>query len=144
MATKMDRENQLATEIETLKAALAGAHGELDSLRQKYQSLSDSYEKIRRLHFGTSSEKLPAANDDQLGLFNEAEVYADIRIEDDEALQDDASETSAKKPRQKPGRKPIPAHLERIEILHDVPEADEESGVRRKWIIRVVLVMHSN
>lgn len=125
MATKMDRENQLATEIETLKAALAGAHGELDSLRQKYQSLSDSYEKIRRLHFGTSSEKLPAANDDQLGLFNEAEVYADIRIEDDEALQDDASETSAKKPRQKPGRKPIPAHLERIEILHDVPEADK-------------------
>jgi len=63
MAPQLDREKQLTAEIEALKAALAASHGELDSLRQKYQSLSDSYEKIRRLHFGTSSEKLPAAGD---------------------------------------------------------------------------------
>jgi len=125
MTSQLDREKQLSAEIEALKAALAASHGELDSLRQKYQSLSDSYEKIRRLHFGTSSEKLPSADDSQLGLFNEAEVYADAKLEDDEALGDDEPESLAKKPRQKPGRKPIPAHLERIEILHDVPESDK-------------------
>jgi len=126
MAPQLDREKQLTAEIEALKAALAASHGELDSLRQKYQSLSDSYEKIRRLHFGTSSEKLPAAGDEnQLGLFNEAEVHADTKLEDDEALGDDESQSAGKKPRGKPGRKPIPAHLERIEIPHDVPQADK-------------------
>jgi len=129
MATQNDREQQLAAENQALKSALAASHRDLDSLRQKYQNLSDSYEKIRRLHFGASSEKLPPATEDagQLGLelFNEAEVHADAEPEQAEAPQDEESESPAAKPRKKPGRKPIPAHLERIEIPYDVAEADK-------------------
>lgn len=123
MAPKTDREDQLALENIALKAALAASHGELDHLRQKYQSLSDSYEKIRRLHFGTSSEKQPDGGDEaQLGLFNEAEAYAQPEPGEVEA-QDEQSEPG--KPRAKPGRKPIPANLVRIEVPHDVAESDK-------------------
>lgn len=123
MASDIDRENQLAEENKALKAALAVSHGELDQLRQKYQNLSDIYEKIRRLHFGTSSEKLSAADENQLGLFNEAEVHAATDGSDD---QDDEVATAPKKAKKKTGPKPFPAHLKRIEILHDVPE-DQKS-----------------
>lgn len=123
MAVQTDREHQLAHEIASLKVALAASHGELDQLRQKYQILSDSYEKIRRLHFGTSSEKLPQDGDEaQLGLFNEAEAYAEQETEEGQVQQ---QESPSAKPRKKPGRKPIPANLVRIEIPHDVPESEK-------------------
>ena len=121
MALATDRENQLATEIEALKVALAASHGELDQLRQKYQDLSDNYEKIRRLHFGTSSEKRPVADENQLGLFNEAEVHGDPGAEQEVPLNEDSQDVPKAAPK-KPGRKAIPAHLERIEIVHDVAE----------------------
>ena len=126
MAAQLDREQQLAAENQALKAALAASHRQMDSLQQRYQNLSDSYEKIRRLHFGTSSEKLPAtgdANQLDLELFNEAEAYSDATVEELEVPGEQESEALAGKPRKKPGRKPIPAHLERIEIPHDVAEA---------------------
>ena len=128
MAAQLDREQQLAAENQALKAALAASHRQMDSLQQRYQNLSDSYEKIRRLHFGTSSEKLPAtgdANQLDLELFNEAEAYSDATVEELEVPGEQESEALAGKPRKKPGRKPIPAHLERIEIPHDVAEADK-------------------
>ena len=128
MVPQNDRERQLAAEIQDLKADLAASRRDLGSLRQKYQNLSESYEKIRRLHFGSSSEKLPVSWDAGqlgLGLFNEAELYAEAALDEVGTSGSEAAEELAAKARKKPGRKPIPAHLERIEIPHDVPEADK-------------------
>ena len=125
---------QLAKENALLKAAMAKAQSTIadqsttiTELTQKYQETQDKYEKLRRMHFSSSSEKQTAKDDDQPNLFDEAEAFTDGKI-DATALQveseteDSAASTKTKK---KPGRKPLPAHLERQEIIHDLSEAEK-------------------
>ena len=70
----------------------------------------------RHQRFGTSSEK---QNPQQGELFDEAESL----VEEEDALQTDVV-TIPGYARKKAGRKPLPAHLPRIEVVHDL--ADDE------------------
>ena len=80
--------------------------------------------------YGRSSEKLPGVgvSPDQKMLFNEAEVLA--AIEAAEAAEAQRATTVAAHERQKRphsgGREAIPAHLPRVEILHDLPPQHAE------------------
>ncbi len=93
---------------------------QLTAQNQHYQSqLEALYEQIRLLRhqrFGPSSEK---ADPGQQDLFNEAEA----------AVEESAFEVepakAVSKPRKKPGRKPLPATLPRVEVVHDLPEAEK-------------------
>ncbi|HLP10038.1 MAG TPA: IS66 family transposase [Opitutaceae bacterium] len=68
--------------------------------------------------FGASSEK---HSPDQLRLFDEAEKEAvEAVVEEDE----ETVEVSVHA-RQKPRRKPLPPELPRIEVVHDLPEAEK-------------------
>jgi len=91
---------------ETLEAELAGQRLELENLREQIRLL---------LHkrFGPSSERL---SDDQLQLFNEAEDLTDK----EEATAAAAPIVVQAHTRVRTGRRPLPASLPRVEVLHDL------------------------
>ena len=93
-----------------LDAAIAERDLEIVQLREYLQLL-------RSQRFGASSERIHPG---QLGLFNEAEATAD----EDEA-QDEATVSVPAHTRAKRGRRPLPAWMERHEILHDVPDDEK-------------------
>jgi transposase len=72
---------------------------------------------LKRRFFARSSEKLPAEDRRQLRLFNEAEQIL-------HAPQAPTVEVKAHR-RRKRGRRPLPADLPRVEILHDLPEGQK-------------------
>jgi transposase len=95
--------------------------------------LEEELRLARHKRFGASSEK---ADPDQLGLFNEAEATVQM------APEATVDVTVPEHRRKKPGRKPLPAHLPRIRIEHDIAEAEKPcpcgSGRLRRRIGEVV------
>ena len=100
--------------------------------------LRELYEQItlaRRRMFGTSTESAG-----QFHLFNEAEVLAatSTKAQDVAPLPAPAPTKAHQPARGK--RRPLPAALERLEIIHDVPESERlcECGTPRVVINRVI------
>jgi hypothetical protein len=96
-------------EIETLK----------QTLHERDQHIAILEEKLRlALHkrFAASSEK---ASPDQPDLFNEAEATAA------QAVAEEATTTVPEHKRRKRGRKPLPDHIPRTRIEHDIPEHEK-------------------
>ena len=115
----------------------------IDTLKQFIHNLSDKYENIltdkereiqilteqkkvleHRL-FGASSEKQSTINIDQLPLFNEVELAEDGFIINEEKSKDNEIVIKGYT-RRKKGRKPIPSHLPRKEIIHDLSDIEKE------------------
>ena len=95
----------------------------LDVQQQATRHLQYLYEQMalmRQRMFGRSSE----VSADQHRLFDEAEVLAaqDEAAERDEPVDAGNSSAPAKKPRGH--RAALPAHLPRVEIIHDVPQSE--------------------
>jgi transposase len=112
----------LPNDLHVLKDLVLQKTAEVEQLteqNQHYQrQLEALYEQIRLLRhkrFGPSSEKDPGQQD----LFNEAEATVEVCEAEVEA------ERTVAKPRKKPGRKPLPATLPRVEVVHDLPEAEK-------------------
>ena len=94
---------------------------ENQSLKRHIALLEEKLRLADAKRFGASSEK---ANDDQLGFFNEAEAAA--CAPDDAADSDAASVTVVgAHTRKTPGRKPLPDHLPRLVIEHDIADSDK-------------------
>ena len=122
--------NDLPDDIKTLKEMVLNqvalreeetrTRSTLEKENQHYKiqvlSLQEQLNLLRHKQFGASSEKL---SEDQLKLFNEAE-------QEDEDFKQDAVEaiTVPAHQRKKRGRKPLPKHLPREEIIYDL--ADDE------------------
>jgi transposase len=106
-------------DIEALKALILAQYKSLDSHSEQIEHLKLVVEKLRRMVFGTKSEKV-AIQVEQFELqLEEAETE---QASAEEKSEDPATET---KPRSKakPSRKPLPAHLPRQVIQHN-PEQD--------------------
>jgi len=99
------------------KAELEQAYQQLQA---KYGTLMEQIRLFQRQRFGASSEKF---HPDQQDLFNEAEaIVEEGPLEDiEETLSRD--ETLPSKPPRKRGRKALPPELPRVEVIHDLPEA---------------------
>ena len=120
----------LPKDIESLRALALRQQAELDQNAQQLERLAEQTERIAFLEeyirllkhqrFGRSSEK---SHTSQLGLFNEAECIADAF----DAEEVEANETIAvpSHTRRKRGRRPIPAEIPRVEILHDLSEEEK-------------------
>jgi transposase len=139
----LPRPAQLLDQNAELAARLKVSEESLRQLKQAHEQLKDQHrqtlerktlleEEVRFLKdqiYGRSSEKLPGAgvSPDQKMLFNEAEVLA--AIEGAEAAEAQRTTSVAAHDRQKRphsgGREAIPAHLPRVEILHDLPSHDK-------------------
>lgn len=123
----INTDNQLPTDVETLQSLLLEAQF---LLLEKEAEISLLLEKLKlALHqkFSPTSEKQSPQQDE---LFDEAEHVASsetIAEEEREGNTEDTIENKKKidKPSVKRGRSPLPAHLPRVEVIHDLAESDK-------------------
>ena len=117
----------LPNDIEALKALVleqsrerAKQAQEITRQRAKIITLEEQLNLLLHKRFGRTSEKI---SPDQLRLFNEAE---DALQADEPAAVEAAHEdiTVAAHTRKRGGRKPLPAHLPRVEVIHALAESD--------------------
>jgi transposase len=105
----MAKTAKLAQENDALRALV-------DKQAAKIAALQEELRLALHKRFSASSEK---ASPDQLNLFNEAEVTAAT------PTTDDLTTTVPEHERKTRGRKPLPDHLPRTRIEHDIPDADK-------------------
>jgi transposase len=88
--------------------------------------LEEELRWMKAQYFGTSSQKTDATavNPDQAMLFNEAEILAAIEAAE-QAQRQRTTKVDAHERQHTGGRKAIPKHFPRIEINHDLPEAQK-------------------
>lgn len=121
---------QLAAERAAALEALQKENAQLKSERTHYCErvvlLEEELRWIKSQYFGTSSQKTDATavNPDQAMLFNEVEVLAAIEAAE-EAQRQRTTQVEAHERQHTGGRKAIPKHFPRIEIEHDLPEAQK-------------------
>jgi transposase len=89
---------------------LAEKDGHIDAWKSKYQQILEQFRLAQQRQFGKSGESA-----EQLGLFNEGE-------EIDAAAGTDAHAETITYTRNKPTRKPLPKHLPRETIVHDIED----------------------
>ena len=80
------------------------------------EKLEERLRALLILQFGKKSERF---NPDQLDLFNEAELTAEAELDDDQGIEVKPHTRRARNP-----RKPIPAHLPRVDVEHELDEAE--------------------
>ncbi|MDH5230258.1 MAG: IS66 family transposase [Gammaproteobacteria bacterium] len=111
--------DDLPNDIEALKTIIRSQQSRESHLQNQIDQLLEQIRLARHQRFGSQSEK---SSPDQLGLFNEAETdQLDI-----ETLDNTSTGTTVQShQRKKPGRKPLPAELPRIEVIHDLDESEK-------------------
>lgn len=114
----------LQAQHEAHRQAIAAMHAQA---MRRIEFLYEQFVLYRQRMFGSSSEALS----DQSRLFDEAELLAGVVAapEEDDASSPDNTEAGAPaqeadKPKARGKRAPLPAQLPRVEIVHDVPEAE--------------------
>ena len=105
----MAKAAKLAEENDALKALV-------DKQAATIAALQEELRLALHKRFAASSEK---TSPDQLNLFDEAEVTAAA------AIADEPTTTVPEHVRKTRGRKPLPDHLPRTRIEHDIPDADK-------------------
>jgi Transposase C of IS166 homeodomain len=83
---------------------------------RQIEHLLEQFHLARQRLIGVSSEKAPGQND----LFNEAEMLAGLGADEDDEPLASAAHRPARKSRG--ARRPLPAHLPRVEIRHSLPQ----------------------
>jgi transposase len=91
----------------------------------KIRVLEEENQFLKQKIFGRNSEKRTEAERRQLYLFNEAEAVSAEAAEETEPDEIVVPAHTRTKPR---GRKPLPAHLPRVEVVHDVTEEEKRCG----------------
>ena len=118
----------LIQEIRTeANAALDEAHQEVERLESAFKQsqftnelLTFELARLKRLRFGRTSESLSGA---QADLFSDAldEDIGELTARIEESQEDNTAE-KVRKPRSRAGRQPIPDHLPRVVIRHDLAD----------------------
>lgn len=126
--------NNLPDDVEALKEIISSLSTEYKSKTTEYESkihnlkndikLLEEEKKIL-LHrlFGRRSEKLTADDIMQGLLFDEAEVHED-RIADEDNVSELVTVVREHE-RKKRGRRPLPVGLPRVEVVHDIADAEK-------------------
>ena len=102
-------------------------------MQSRVTLLQEQVALLRQRLFGRTSEQSADPNSPQLGMFNEAEGLA----EEAPATVDVDEEAVAPEPAKKRGkRKPLPAELPRVEVVHELPEHELtcDCGCRKQAI----------
>ena len=117
---------QLQSEVESLRALvrerdvlIERSQVAIEERDVEIQQLREYLRLLRSQRFGKSSER---SHRDQLGLFNEAEQLVEAAAEGD---LEEATLLVPAYTRRKGGRRRPPAWMERVEVLHDLPEAEK-------------------
>ena len=127
--------HQLPDDVDALKSLLAEQATKLDQFvvqieqltteNQRYKvqvlTLTEQLNLALARRYAASSEKL---SPDQISLFDEAELDNEVLDIVVDASTDDDEITVAAHQRKKRGRKPLPDHLPRIDVVHELAEDD--------------------
>jgi transposase len=117
---------RLPDEVDALKALIAherATHTTALSARdEEIERLRLQMRLLLAQRFGAKSERV-SEDSPQLGLFNEAETEADSGTDAEE--DSGAVTTVAEHTRARGHRRPLPAHLPREDIVHDLADADK-------------------
>lgn len=128
----MQSASSATSSAETTAAALSQLEAQNATLREQLESrdrrirlLEEALRVLKASHFGVSREKLTEAVG-QGGLFNEVEVLAELSELAGTEVALSATPLREVKPRsrEKAGRRALAAHLPRVNVIHDVLEAD--------------------
>jgi transposase len=109
--------------VQELAAVNTQLKEENQQLKAKYDALLEQIRLFQHQRYGARSEKF---HPHQLSLFNEAELIANETTDDEvgQPTEDSISETKAQQPHPvKRGRKALPKELPRIDVIHELLEA---------------------
>ncbi len=108
---------ELPDDPEALRELALRQHQQLDENLSELRTLREYIRLLKHLRFGRKSEQ---STDEQIRLFNEAESTAeDTGEEEGDSIPVEAHT------RRKRGRKPLPDWIERVEIVHDLPDDEK-------------------
>jgi transposase len=112
---------------------IAAVLARLAAREERIGLLEEENRWLKAQLFGRSSEKTPAQDisPDQAWLFNEAEALARAAATASESVTIPAHE------RRQRGRKRISADLPRVEIVHDLPEAEKLCATDGTTLVRI-------
>ena len=114
--------DKLPDDPELLKKIILNLSDKYTDLDQNFLHLQEKYKSLQRMLFGKKSEKLTPEDEHQMYLFNEAEDGIELSSEIEKAK---AETTQVKSHiRKKTGRKSLPEHIDREEIIHDLTEEE--------------------
>jgi transposase len=119
--------NDLPDDPELLKRLIIRQQNQLRELNLKLLQIAEERRLERAKRFGASSER----SDHQYRLFDEAEAHAAETVDAsaDEAESNDVETVEvAAHTKRRPKRKPLPKDLPRIDIHHDLSEAEKVCG----------------
>ncbi len=115
----------LPDDTEALKTIIlnfkAEYQSEIDKYESQIQGLNYQIKLLKARLFGRKSEKLTAEDILQGRLFDEAETHNE---HEEEQLEKESVRVKGFE-RRKPGRKPLPPDLPRVEEIHDIPEEEK-------------------
>ena len=110
-------------DVEKLKEMMLSFVKDFSNKEQNYKDeikiLSEQIKSLQDRLFGKKTEKIH--NDDQLSLFDIPEPDCPLLEEPEEINVPSHS-------RKKPGRKPLPENLPRVEVIHDLSEEEKTCG----------------
>jgi transposase len=108
------------TELKQIIATLSSSY------QDKLHHLEEQVRLLRNEIFGRTSEKrLPPQDERQQRLFDEADGGSEV-TEETGPSEEPLPIRVAPHKRRKAGRKPLPADLPRIEVIHDIPESEKQ------------------
>jgi transposase len=108
------------TELKQIIATLSSSY------QDKLQHLEEQVRLLRNEIFGRKSEKrLPPQDERQQQLFDEADGGSEL-AEETGPSQEPLPIQVAPHQRRKAGRKPLPAGLPRVEVIHDISESEKQ------------------
>ncbi len=113
--------NNLPDDPEQLKEIIVNLSNENLKLESEHTYLQEKYKSLQRELYGKKSEKLTPEDEHQMHLFNEAE---DGFNEPQKQIEETTKVKSYN--RKKRGRKTLPEHIDREEIIHDLSEEEKE------------------
>lgn len=127
--------HQLPDDVDALKSLLAKEAARNEQLEADKQAVEQTNRQLKvqvltlteqlnlalARRYAASSEKL---SPDQMCLFDEAELDAVDAESVTDASSDDDEVTVAAHQRKKRGRKPLPDHLPRIDVVHELTEGE--------------------
>lgn len=111
--------SSLPDDVSSLKKIIVEQQREDQKLQEQVSYLEEMVRLLKNELFGRKSEVRREPDASQLQLFTQPEVPAP------EPVEDVVIEEHTRKKR---GRKPLPADLPRVDVIHDIPEADKHCG----------------
>ena len=122
---------ELPDDVDALKALvhaqgaeLVARAAELEHYRTRVESLQEQLRRLLAQRYSPSSERLETDNP-ELRLFNEAEAHAEAAAADDVKDTEPSTITVPAHTRRRGGRAELSETLPRVEVVHDLAEADK-------------------